>query len=47
MAENRKIRVLIADDFELLRQIIHEIIKKSDDIEPLVLVHKLNSAIDK
>lgn len=33
MAENRKIRVLIADDFPLLRQIMRELIERSDDIE--------------
>ena len=33
MPDNEKIRVLIADDFALLRQVIQMLIEKTDDIE--------------
>ena len=33
MPTNKKIRVLIADDFPMLRRVIHLLIEQSDDIE--------------
>jgi DNA-binding NarL/FixJ family response regulator len=46
MAENRKIRVLIADDFLLLRQIMHELIERSDDIEVVGAAPDLQDALN-
>jgi two-component system response regulator DegU len=33
MVEKRNIRVLIADDFDILRQLIHEFLEREEDIE--------------
>ena len=47
MAEEKKIRVFIADDFDILRQVIQLVLERTEDIETVGEAPHLRDALEK
>lgn len=46
MPENKKIRAYIADDFDMMRQVIYRLVERSEDVEMVGEATELQEALD-